>query len=266
MENIIKSISAFILAIIVAINAFGSFIGIGDIIPTEPATTVIETTVPEESTTALDEAAVAEFIAFYNAETAKIAESGSYSLNRNGAYTEPIDVGSATDILNSIISAIDESSNLDSVVGYFLGIGTYKAEVPAADGYRVREDYLLKAGALQAGDITSFSEENGVYKFTLENATNPKKTGATALSRFTNDFVTHEEVVDGIAEFTSAITVTETNAEYSNINVEVVVSEGKITDIKYSYDFDADITLKAGVTINGTGSARTVGEYSNIAY
>ena len=51
MDNICKSISAFILALIVAINAFGNFIGIGDIIPTAPETTVAEETTLSEETT-----------------------------------------------------------------------------------------------------------------------------------------------------------------------------------------------------------------------
>ena len=51
MDNFIKSISALILAFVVAINAFGNLIGVGDLIPTEPETTVVETTVPEETTT-----------------------------------------------------------------------------------------------------------------------------------------------------------------------------------------------------------------------
>lgn len=266
MENIIKSISAFILAIVVAINAFGNFIGVGDIIPTEPETTVAEeTTVPEE-TTAIDEEAAADFIALYNAETAKIAANGTYSFNRSCEYTDSIDVGGATDILNSIISAISDGDNLDSVVGDFLGIGTVKGTYPEDGSYYYHDDYFLKAGALKAEDITSFSEENGVYKFTLPAAANPKKDGTTPLSRFTNDFVTEEEVVSGIAEFTTAITVESANAEYTDINVEVTVVEGKITNVKYSYNMAAEINLKAAVSINGTGATKTAAEYSDIAY
>ncbi len=265
MENFIKSISAFILAIVVAINAFGNFIGIGDIIPTEPETTVIETTLPEESTAAPDKEAIADFVALYNAETAKIVENGTYAINRNCSYTKPINVGGATDVLNKLISAVDENSNLDSVVGGFLGIGTIKVEAPE-DLSSFYEDYLLKAGALKAEDITSFSEEGGVYTFTLPAATNPKENGETALSRFTNDFVTHEEVVDGIAEVTTAITVKNTNAEYDDIKVAVTVNEGKITNIKYSYAMDAEIDLTAVVAIHGTGSIEVRAEYKNIEY
>lgn len=204
----------------------------------------------------------AEFVAFLNAETAKAAK-GTYNFNRNCEYTDPIDVGGATNILNGIISAIDENSNLDTVVGGFLGIGTKKGTYPKD---KLDSDYALKATTLKEADLGSFSYANGVYSFTLANATNPKKTGATPLSRFTNDFITHEEVVEGVGEFTDAITVNETNVNYKNIKVSVTVAGGKITNITYSYAFDATLALKAVVTINGSGAAVTKGTYSNIAY
>ena len=204
----------------------------------------------------------AEFVAFLNAETAKAAK-GTYNFNRNCEYTDPIDVGSATGVLNKIIQAIDENSDLNSVVGGFLGIGTKKGTYPK-DG--LDENYKLKATKLTEADLQNFSYANGVYTFTLANATNPKKTNATPISRFTNDFITHEEVVDGIAGFTTAITVNETNVNYKNIKVSVAVAEGKISEITYSYDFDATLNLKAVVTINGDGAAKTKATYSNFKY
>ena len=242
---------------------------------TEAASDAEESTAAEEDTSAADadettEAAApagdmtkAEFVAFLNAETAKIAKSGKYTANRECKYTKNIDVGSATGILNGIISAIDENSNLDTVVGDFLGIGTKKANIPAED---MDSDYKIKATSVKAEDLGSFAAKDGVYTFTLKNETNPKKTGATPFNRFTNDFITHEEVVDGIASFTTAITVKETTVNYKNIKVEVKVVDGKITNIKYSYAFDAQLALKAGITINGSGAAVTNGTYSNIKY
>ncbi|MBQ2963956.1 MAG: hypothetical protein IJE14_04775 [Clostridia bacterium] len=205
----------------------------------------------------------AEFVAFINAETAKIAKSGKYTANRVCKYTNPIDVGGATDTLNGIIKAIDENSSLDTVVGDFLGIGTTTGNVPKDD---VKGDYRIMATSLKESDLGSFSVKDGVYSFTLANATNPKKTAATPFARFTNDFITHEEVVDGIAEFTSAIKVKSTTVNYKNIKVDVTVKDGKITNIKYSYAFDAKLTLSVLVTINGTGAAVTNGTFSNINY
>ena len=205
----------------------------------------------------------AEFVAFLNAETAKIAKNGSYALTRDCQYVDPIDVGGATGALNKIIQAIDENSDLNSVVGGFLGIGVTKANLPKDD---VSKDYKIKATSLTEADLGNFTAKDGVYTFTLANATNPKKTGATPLSRFTNDFMTHEEVVDGIAGFTTAITVNSTTVNYENIKVTVKVADGKITNINYSYDFDAKLELKAVIKITGTGSATTKGTYTNIKY
>ncbi len=235
----------------------------------ETTTAADETTAAGETTTAAGETTVAnaemskaDFVKFLNAETAKAAK-GKYNFNRNCEYTSPIDVGSATGILNGIISAIDENSNLDTVVGGFLGIGTKKGAFPKDD---LSDNYKIKATSLKESDLGSFSYANGVYKFTLANATNPKKTGATPLSRFTNDFITHEEVVEGIADFTTAITVNNTNVNYKNIKVEVTVADGKITNIKYSYAFDATLALSAVVKINGSGAAVTNATFSDIKY
>lgn len=232
---------------------------------TEAATEEASEAVSEEETEAAPagDMTAAEFAAFINAETAKIAKSGKYTANRVCKYTNPIDVGGATDILNKIIMAIDENSNLDTVVGDFLGIGTKKANIPAED---LDSDYKIKATSLKAEDLGSFAAKDGVYTFTLKNETNPKKTGATPFNRFTNDFITHEEVVDGIAGFTTAIKVNSTTVNYKNIKVEVKVADGKITNIKYSYAFDAQLALKAVVTINGSGAAVTDGAFSNIKY
>ena len=232
----------------------------------EDTTAAVEdTTLAEGETTAAAPAAdmtKAEFVAFLNAETAKAAK-GSYNYNRNCSYTSPVDVGGATGILNGIISAIDENSSLDTVVGDFLGIGVKKGTMPK-DG--LKDDYQIKATKLTEADLGNFKAANGVYTFTLANATNPKKTNATPFSRFTNDFITHEEVVDGIAGFTTAITVNDTTVNYKDIKVTVTVADGKITNIKYSYAFDAVLVLKAGIKITGKGAAVTKAEFSNIKY
>ena len=223
-----------------------------------------ETTLAEGETAApAADMSKAEFVAFLNAETAKAAK-GSYNYNRDCSYTSPIDVGGATDTLNSIIKGIDENSSLDTVVGDFLGIGVKKGTMPKDD---LKDDYRIKATTLTEADLGDFSAKDGVYSFTLANATNPKKTGATPFSRFTNDFITHEEVVDGIAGFTTAIKVNSTTVNYKNIKVQVKVADGKITNIKYSYAFDAVLSLKAlVVNIEGNGAAVTKAEFSNIKY
>ena len=55
--------------------------------------------------------------------------------------------------------------------------------------------------------------------------------------------------------------------KYTNIKVKVTVTEGKITSISYEYDFAATLELKILVgKVNGAGSAKTTGEFTNIAY
>lgn len=237
-----------------------------DVSAEEPSAEDPSTADPSEEETSAPaadaEMTKAEFVAFLNAETAKAAK-GSYNYNRDCSYTSPIDVGNATDTLNKIIQGIDENSNLDTVVGDFLGIGVKKGTMPK-DG--LKDDYQIKATKLTEADLQNFSYADGVYSFTLANATNPKKTNATPLSRFTNDFITHEEVVDGIAGFTTLIKVNETNVNYKNIKVTVTVEGGKIVNMTYSYAFDATLALKAIVTINGNGAAVTKAEFSNIKY
>lgn len=206
-----------------------------------------------------------QFAEYINAETAKIVKSGSYKVDRTCEYTSPIDVGGATNLLNKLIQAIDKNANLDSVVGGFIGIGKKEANMPK-DKKDLKSNYQMKATKLKAEDLGSFSGKNGVYTFTLANATDPQKTDATPLSRFTNDFITHDEVVKGVEEAISAIKVEKTTVNFKNIKVTVKVKDGKITNIDYSYDFDAVLNLKAGIKITGTGAAVTKGSYSNIKY
>lgn len=267
-ESFIKTISALILAFVVFINSIGNIIGVGDIIPTQPAeepTTVVETT-EEETDIDPDALTEAELAVLINSETAKIVENGSYDYNRNCGYTDPIDVGAATDILNNLISSIsDGRDDINSVVGYFLGIGTKQGTVP--EDY-LESNYKLKASALTEADIQNLRYSEGVYTFTLADVSNPQKDNSTSFARFTNDFVTHQEVVEGVADAAgSIIEVKETNANYNNIKVSVKVEDGKITNIKYSYTFDASINLKAAVVnVKGTGAVATNAEFSNIEY
>ncbi|MBO5411139.1 MAG: hypothetical protein J6A60_07750 [Clostridia bacterium] len=265
LQSITKYITSIVLALVCLINSFGNLIGVGDIIVTEPAETTLTSQDPtyDDSEDPDSDMTRAQLAAFLNSESAKIAENGSYKLSRTSSYTDPVDVGAGTDALNKLIEGISDGDNIDTVVGGFLRIGTVTAEIP--DDY-ADDDFLIKATALTADDIKNFKYENGIYKFTLENVSNPKKTGETSFSRFTNDFYTHEEVVAGIAEFTSAVTVEDSNVDYKDINVELTVENGKIKSLRYSYNFDAAMTLKFVVKINGTLSATTANSYSEIEY
>ena len=219
----------------------------------------------ESSAPAADaEMTKADFVKFLNAETAKAAK-GSYKYNRTCAYTDPIDVGDKTESLNKVIKMVDENSDLSSVVGGFLGIGTKKGSFPKD---QPDDDYKLKATTLKEADLQNFSYADGVYSFTLANAANPKKTGATPLHRFTNDFITHEEVDTSIKDTAgSLIKLNSTDVDYTNIKVSVKVEGGKITEIKYQYDFAATLQVKILVgNVDGNGAAKTTGAFTEIKY
>ncbi len=212
------------------------------------------------------EMTAAQFVAFYNAESAKAAK-GSYKYDRTCSYVNPINVGNMTDALNKVIKMVDENSDLNSVVGGFLGIGNKTGNFPKDDP---DDDYEIKGAKLTEADLQNFKYDaaTGTYSFTLANAANPKKTNATPISRFMNDFITHEEVDEGIKDAAgSLITLKETDVKYTNIKVTVKVAEGKIAEITYQYDFAATLSLKILVgNVNGSGSAKTKGAFTNIAY
>ncbi|MGN0571182.1 MAG: hypothetical protein ACI4K9_03255 [Candidatus Fimenecus sp.] len=208
-----------------------------------------------------------------NAATAAAAVAG-YDWTRTSEYTKPVDVGSATDVLNKVIQGVDENANVDSVVGGFIGIGTKEAKIEkgkdAAEciGYH-GESYKLKATSLKASDLKDLTVSDGTYTFKLADANTPKKDGSTALNRLTDDIVIQEEVSQEIQDQVgSAVTVTSLVGVYSNINVKVVITDGKLTEMTYSYDADVtELGLKvAVVSVKGTGAMHTEATYSNFVY
>ncbi len=208
-----------------------------------------------------------------NAATAAAATAG-YDWARTSKYTKPVDVGGATDILNKVIQGVDPKANIDSVVGGFIGIGDKNATVkkggdPVEDiGYH-GESYKLKATSLKASDLKELSVSDGTYTFKLENANTPKKDGSVALSRLTDDIVVQDEVSAEIQkQVGGAVTVTSLVGIYSNINVKVVIQDGKLVEMTYAYDAEvSELGLKvAVVNVKGTGAMHTEATYSNFVY
>ncbi len=209
---------------------------------------------------------VAAALEIVNKATAD-AVKASYKWARTSEYVDPIDVGSATGILNGIIQGIDKNSDLNSVVGGFLGIGNKEGTVTAGAAEEgVKEDYLLKAMSLTESDVSSLAKDGDTYNIVIKDCANVKKDGSNSLSRVTNDFITHEEVVDGISGFTTAIQVTSSDVQFSAIQVSATIVEGKLTNLVIKYHFKATLNLKAGLTITGKGSADYSMTYSEIAY
>lgn len=209
-----------------------------------------------------------------NAATAEAANAG-YDWVRTSKYTQPINVGNATDTLNKVIHMVDKNANLDSVVGGFIGIGEKSATVakggkPAAEqiGYH-GESYQLKATKLQASDLKDLKVDGKTYTFSLADVTTLKKDGSTGLNRLTDDIVTQEEIDAEIQAQVSVVTVNNLNGKYSNIKVTVVLTEdGKLEKMTYAYDATVnELALKAlGIPITGTGAMHTEATYSNFVY
>ena len=217
----------------------------------------------------VDAAAAAEAI---NAATAKAVAAG-YHWTRSAQYTQPIDVGNATSALNKIIQGVDSEASLDSVVGGFLGIGDKEMDIEkggsAAEQIEYHgENYALQATALQAGDLKNLKVDGNTYTFEIENASSPQHDKSTAMSRFTNDFLTQDEISSEIKGFISAASVNSAAIEYSNIKATVVIEDGTLKEFKYSYDGNvAELNIKVAiVSVNGKGAMHVDAAYTGFAY
>ena len=219
--------------------------------------------------TGVDAAAAAEAI---NAATAKAVAAG-YHWTRSAQYTQPIDVGNATGALNKIIQGIDSEASLDSVVGGFLGIGDKEMDIEKGGSAAEQidyhgENYALQATSLKAEDLKNLKVDGNTYTFEIENASSPQHDKSTAMSRFTNDFLTQDEISSEIKGFISAASVNSAAIEYSNIKATVVIEDGTLKEFKYSYDGNVtDLSIKiAIVSVNGKGAMHVEGAYTNFAY
>ncbi|MDO4847161.1 MAG: hypothetical protein Q3968_03400 [Clostridiaceae bacterium] len=226
-----------------------------------------------------DPASVAALINKVTGEA--VAAKAGYDWERH-CTVDNIDVGSFTGLLNGIIHVVDENADLNSVVGGFLGRGDKSAKVPQGqtlETIQVPKDdgsmenvyhassYTLKASNLQAGDITNLQVNGDTYEFDLVDSNNPDRSGNTAFSRFCNDIVVVDEVNKEIQEQVGdKVSVNSLDASYHNIHVKAVISDGKLKELSYSMKADAQLGLKAGVSIKGSGNLDANAKYSNITY
>ena len=205
----------------------------------------------------------ADVIKAFNDATAKAA-GGSYHWARKGEFTKDvaIDPSFMTSAVDSIIKAIDSNSSLNSVVGGFIGIADKEADVvggQAPEGMDAK--YLLKASTITAADVQSATVNGNEYTIKIKNATNPS--ADSAMGRATNDYITIAEVNESIASFTTAISVKDSSkANYKNMVIVATIENGNLTNLTYSYEFDATLELSIGA--KGTGAAKITATYSNI--
>ena len=210
-----------------------------------------------------------------NAATkAAVDGKAGYTWSRTSEFTKAVDVGGATSTLNSIIQAVDSNASIDSVVGGFIGIGSKTLDIPKGADAAAEIDYhgayyALKATSLQAGDLQGLQVNGDTYTFTLPDANTPKRDGSSALNRLTEDIVVQDEVSAEIQnQVGSALSVTSLVGLYSNIKVSVTITEGKLTEMSYSYDAEvSELGLQAAIIpITGTGAMHTEATYSNFVY
>lgn len=217
----------------------------------------------------VDAAAAAEAI---NAATAKAVAAG-YHWTRSAQYTQPVDVGSATSGLNTIIKGIDPEASLDSVVGGFIGIGDKEMDIEKGGSAAEQidyhgENYALQATALQASDLKNLKVDGNTYTFEVENATSPQTDKSTAMSRLTNDILTQSMVDSEIKNFISAAKINSATIEYTNIKATVVIEDGNLKEFKYSYDGNvAELNIKVSfISVSGKGAMHVDGAYTNFVY
>lgn len=184
---------------------------------------------------------------------------------------EKIDVGNATDTINGIIKRVDSNADLNSVVGGFIGRGDKKnTNTAGADPKEIfgNVNYKLKATSLQAGDLQGLKVEGDTYTFKLADASNPQKDGGTSLNRLTDDFITQDEVAqgikDGLGALSALVTVKSSDVVFKNIEVTVVIKEGKLESLSYKYDM---VVNKLALNIaTGVGNGYVDANYSNFVY
>lgn len=223
--------------------------------------------------------AKADVVKALNDATAK-AYKGSYTWERKCYYTKDIDVGNATETLNGIIQGVDENATLGSVVGNFLGITggendpAWTAEVvngarPTENTKMNKDKYLMKAFALEEGDIKQYKVDGNTYMVQLNACNNPQKDGGNALHHVTDDFITLTEVQEGVAEAlgsaASALKVESCDVDYKAILVTAVIENGSLKSVEISYTMNVNaLNLKAAVLpITGTGAGKMICTYKN---
>ncbi len=227
-----------------------------------------------ETPAATDPASVAQTI---NAAMAAAANAG-YDWTRTGELTNL--VVPSKDALNKIISGVSEGSTVDSVVGGFLGAGApaktesltrAAGQTPmnekGDDTYYHWDHYQIIATSVTAEDLQNLQVNGNEYTFTLAACQNPAP-GSAGFSRFSNDYVTLEQVNTEIANNIKGVSVSDMTATYGPMNVKMTIENGKVTALHYDYVANVNpLSLKAlFLNIKGQGDMKVSADYSNFKY
>lgn len=203
----------------------------------------------------------ADIVKLFNAETAKAAK-GTYNWTRTCKFTKDIDVGSATNVLNNIITSIDANADLNSVIGGFLGVGNVSGTQKDAGKCAIIPMKLTEK------DIKSFTRTDKQITILLNDSANPSKGGNTPFNHISNDFITKEEVVSELDKAVGTlVSVNDLQTTYNNVKMVVDLdSRGNPAVLTITYTMYAKLNLKMSISIVGEGEAETVLKYSNFKY
>ena len=211
----------------------------------------------------------ADFVKTINSVTAA-ASKGSYSFERSGRFIEKIDVGDATSILNGVVESLAPGSNVDTIVGGFLGIKDepIKGVVTNGKGEGFDGIYMLKAMTITTDDVTSYTKDGNKHVFTIKQTKTP--TANSPLGRATNDYVTFDKVNEALKKDAAgmvSVNASESSSTYDDIKFTATIVDGKLTNLEYYYTFSADLSLKITfANAHGTGKAEVTNKYTNIKY
>lgn len=221
----------------------------------------------------------ADVVKAINDATAKAAKA-SYKWERSCYYTRDLDV-SGKDTLNKVIGMVDKSgtATVESVVGGFLDISGKDKSLTAnvvngkLPDEGMKEKFLLVASNLTEADIkgNNFQVNGNTYSVQLNACNKPQKDGKNALNHATNDFITLDEVNQGLVDAGagSFIKANDVNVTYQSIVIKAEIVDGKLTKYEISYIMDVtEIQLKAlGVaTVKGSGAGKMDATYSDFKY
>jgi hypothetical protein len=225
-----------------------------------------------ETPAATDAATVANVI---NQAMAAAANAG-YTWSRTGNITQ-LNVPSK-DALNKIINGVSEGATVESVVGGFLGAkgntetltisaGQTPMNEEGTDTYYHWDHYKIIATSLTADDIQNLSVNGNEYTFVIPACQNPAP-GSAGFSRFTNDYVTLDQVNSELAANIKGVSVSEMTATFGPMNVKMTIENGKVTSLHYDYVASVNpLKLKAIVlNINASGDMQVSADYSNFQY
>ncbi len=231
--------------------------------------------------TITDAASLAKLINQVTGEA--VAAKAGYNWKRV-CQVNNVSVGSSgtTSMVNSFINGISEGDDLNSVVGGYLGAGTKSATVKKGQTLETTKvkndqgnmeniyhasDYKLIATKLSASDISQFQVRGNTYKVSIPvSSYEGDNANTTSLWKATHDMLSMSAIDREIKGFTSSAGVNSLKANYGEIILTAVISDGKLTSLSYQFVGDATLGVKLGISLTCTADFKVNAQFTNISY